>query len=108
MGSVEPGKLASALLNNVTTVLLTVPITLVICSELRVPPYPFLFAEVDGVPTPIYRANVSLRGIALPRGQHTVRFTYDALPFFRGLWVTLIALGALVVWFGAAAWRQRA
>jgi Na+/H+ antiporter NhaD/arsenite permease-like protein len=36
----------SALLDNVTTVLLIVPITLVITSELEVPPYPFLFAEV--------------------------------------------------------------
>jgi Na+/H+ antiporter NhaD/arsenite permease-like protein len=36
----------SALLDNVTTVLLIVPVTLVITSELEVPPYPFLFAEV--------------------------------------------------------------
>ena len=36
----------SALLDNVTTVLLVVPVTLVITSELEVPPYPFLFAEV--------------------------------------------------------------
>src|ERR1051326_6825306 len=36
----------SAFLDNVTTVLLIVPVTLVITSELDVPPYPFLFAEV--------------------------------------------------------------
>src|SRR5215470_14950859 len=36
----------SALLDNVTTVLLIVPVTLVITGELDVPPYPFLFAEV--------------------------------------------------------------
>jgi Na+/H+ antiporter NhaD/arsenite permease-like protein len=36
----------SAFLNNVTTVLLIVPVTLVICAELRVRPYPFLFAEI--------------------------------------------------------------
>ncbi len=36
----------SALLDNVTTVLLVVPVTLHICEELGVPPYPFLFAEV--------------------------------------------------------------
>ncbi len=36
----------SALLDNVTTVLLVVPVTLVITRELEVPPYPFLFAEV--------------------------------------------------------------
>jgi len=36
----------SAFLNNVTTVLLIVPVTLVIASELKVRPYPFLFAEI--------------------------------------------------------------
>src|SRR5437899_4697811 len=36
----------SALLDNVTTVLLVVPVTLAITSELDVPPYPFLFAEI--------------------------------------------------------------
>src|SRR3989442_13153414 len=36
----------SALLDNVTTVLLIVPVTLVITKELEVSPYPFLFGEV--------------------------------------------------------------
>ena len=38
--------LLSALLDNVTTVLLMVPVTLAITEELEVPPYPFLFAEI--------------------------------------------------------------
>src|SRR5438132_12331872 len=36
----------SAFLDNVTTVLLIVPVTLAITKELDVPPYPYLFAEV--------------------------------------------------------------
>lgn len=36
----------SALLDNVTTVLLIVPVTLAITRKLEVPPYPYLFAEV--------------------------------------------------------------
>ncbi|MSP87218.1 MAG: hypothetical protein EXQ92_00150 [Alphaproteobacteria bacterium] len=36
----------SALLDNVTTVLLIVPVTLAITRDLDVPPYPFLFAEI--------------------------------------------------------------
>jgi len=36
----------SALLDNVTTVLLMVPMTLVICDNLRVNPVPFLFVEI--------------------------------------------------------------
>jgi Na+/H+ antiporter NhaD/arsenite permease-like protein len=36
----------SAFLNNVTTILLVVPVTFLICGQLKVPVYPFLFAEV--------------------------------------------------------------
>ncbi len=36
----------SALLDNVTTVLLVVPVTLLIAEELNIKPYPFLFAEI--------------------------------------------------------------
>jgi len=70
--------------------------------------YPGWRAEVDGVPTPIYRANISLRGIALPKGQHTVRFVYEAPAFFRGLWISLTALGAILAWMTAAAYRRYA
>jgi len=38
--------LLSAVLNNVSTVLLMVPVTLVIAEELELPPFPLLFAEV--------------------------------------------------------------
>jgi Na+/H+ antiporter NhaD/arsenite permease-like protein len=38
--------LVSALLDNVTTVLLIAPVTLVVTHELKVPPYPFLFTEI--------------------------------------------------------------
>ena len=36
----------SSLLDNVTTVLLIAPVTLLICHELKIKPYPFLFAEI--------------------------------------------------------------
>lgn len=36
----------SALLDNVTTVLLVVPVTLAICRDLKLDPFPFLFSEV--------------------------------------------------------------
>jgi Na+/H+ antiporter NhaD/arsenite permease-like protein len=38
--------LLSATLNNVTTILLIAPVTFIVCKELRVAAYPFLFAEV--------------------------------------------------------------
>jgi len=37
----------SALLDNVTTVLLVVPVTLLIADELTINPYPLLFAEIN-------------------------------------------------------------
>jgi len=36
----------SALLDNVTTVLLIAPVTLLIAKELEIPPYPFLFSQI--------------------------------------------------------------
>jgi Na+/H+ antiporter NhaD/arsenite permease-like protein len=38
--------LFSALLDNVTTVLLIIPVTLLITQELKISPYPYLFAEI--------------------------------------------------------------
>ncbi len=38
--------LFSAMLDNVTTVILIVPITLLITDELKIPPYPFLFMQI--------------------------------------------------------------
>jgi Na+/H+ antiporter NhaD/arsenite permease-like protein len=38
--------LISSVLDNVTTVLLVVPVTMALTRELKVPPYPFLFAEI--------------------------------------------------------------
>jgi Na+/H+ antiporter NhaD/arsenite permease-like protein len=38
--------LLSALLDNVTTVLLMVPVTIIVTRTLKVPPYPYLFAEI--------------------------------------------------------------
>jgi hypothetical protein len=70
--------------------------------------YPGWHAHVDNAETPIYRANLSVRGIALPKGRHTIRFTYSPEPFFRGLTITAAALAALTVWLGAAAYRVHA
>jgi hypothetical protein len=68
--------------------------------------YPGWTAQIDGNPTPVYRANISVRGIRLPKGRHEVRFTYDAPGFVRGLWITLLAVAALMMWAGAAAYMD--
>jgi hypothetical protein len=69
--------------------------------------YPGWTAAVDGTPTPIYRANHSVRGIQLPKGRHEVRFTYQAPGFARGLQITLVAVSTLLFWAGGAAYASR-
>jgi membrane protein YfhO len=69
--------------------------------------HPGWTAQVDATPTPIYRANISVRGIQLPKGRHDVRFTYEAPGFTRGLWITVLAMAALLLWIGGAAYTRR-
>jgi hypothetical protein len=69
--------------------------------------YPGWRAQVDGIPTPIYRANISVRGIQLPKGRHEVRFTYDAPGFWRGLQITLLAVSILLLAAGGAVYVDR-
>jgi hypothetical protein len=69
--------------------------------------YPGWTAQVDGNPTPIYRANLSVRGIQLARGRHEVRFTFDAPGFSRGLQITLLSVSILLLWAGGAAYVDR-
>lgn len=42
-------------------------------------------AEVDGVATSIYRANVVVRGVVVPAGHHRLRFTFEAPDLELGL-----------------------
>jgi hypothetical protein len=69
--------------------------------------YPGWAAQVDGNPTPIYRANLSVRGIQLAKGRHEVRFTFEAPGFSRGLQITLAAVSMLLLWAGGAAYLDR-
>jgi hypothetical protein len=69
--------------------------------------YPGWSAQVDGRPVPIYRANVMVRGIQLPKGRHEVRFSYDPPGFAVGLRITLLSLSLLGLWTAVAVYVDR-
>jgi hypothetical protein len=58
--------------------------------------HPDWTAEVDGVPAPIVRANISTRAVPVQRGTHQVRFTFHSTIFLRGLMVSGIAIATLI------------
>jgi hypothetical protein len=58
--------------------------------------YPGWAADVDGVATPVYRANVTQRAVVVPAGEHVVRFRFKPTTVVAGLWVTLVSLALLL------------
>ncbi len=63
--------------------------------------YPQWEVSVDGEPTPIRRANLLFRAVALRAGNHRVVFTYRARALLTGGLISLgglVALGALGCW----------
>ncbi|MCS7001250.1 MAG: YfhO family protein, partial [Dehalococcoidia bacterium] len=65
--------------------------------------YPGWRARVNGVETPIHRANYLFRGIVIPAGEHVVEFTYEPPLFWLGFQITLgVAVGVIAAW---AIWK---
>jgi len=62
-------------------------------------------AWVDGVKTPVERVNYTLRGVALPAGEHRVEFVFRAPSFRAG--AIYSGLGALILTAGAILTRRR-
>jgi len=54
--------------------------------------YPGWRARVNGAETPVYAANVVLRGVVVPPGEHHVEFVYRPQSWRWGLWLS--GLGA--------------
>lgn len=59
--------------------------------------FPGWNAYVDGILTPIYRANYLFRGVRIPRGTHTVEFRYEPSSFRIGGILSLLSLIALAI-----------
>ncbi len=53
-------------------------------------------ATLDGVATPILQANGLFRGIATPKGKHTITFEYHPRAFWLGLGISCTTLALLV------------
>jgi len=58
--------------------------------------YPGWQATMDGAPTPILRANLMFRAVALPPGEHVVEFRFAPPSVTIGLWVSGITWGLVV------------
>jgi hypothetical protein len=69
--------------------------------------YPGWTAMVDGAPAALYRANISVRGVPVPAGTHTVRFTYDPPGLVRGAQISIAAIAVLFLWTGVALYAAR-
>ena len=71
--------------------------------------YPGWRVTVDGVPTPIYRANFFFRAVCVPAGEHIVEFTFRQRAFSLGLALTtLTGIGTvLLLWRSSAPARTR-
>ncbi|MGQ0539601.1 MAG: hypothetical protein ACT4R6_11675 [Gemmatimonadaceae bacterium] len=53
--------------------------------------YPGWSARADGTPVSVWRADMSLMGVALPPNARRLEFTFSSPPFERGRAITLIA-----------------
>jgi len=66
--------------------------------------YPGWTLTIDGVPSPILRANRLMRGAAVQAGTHTLVYTYDPPSVKIGAAISLAGLAALL---GLGVWSAR-
>jgi hypothetical protein len=53
-------------------------------------------ADIDAIPTPVYRADYAFRAVLVPSGTHIVSFSYRPSTFAIGLKTSMIGLGLLM------------
>jgi uncharacterized membrane protein YfhO len=61
--------------------------------------YPYWRASIDGKETPIYRANYAFRAIVVPKGEHTVTFTFEDPNYITGRSISLASNGFALLGF---------
>jgi len=65
--------------------------------------HPGWTASIDGKPAPTLIADGFMRAVALPPGNHTVRFQYRPVSFLVGLYLSMITAATLIAFFLARA-----
>lgn len=68
--------------------------------------FPGWIAQIDGQDTVIYRADGNFRSIAVPAGEHTVRFKYSPVSFRVGAVLSLLAVIAVMLTLVALVWQR--
>ena len=58
--------------------------------------HPYWKAYVNGNEVKVYKAFGTLRAVEIPAGKSEVRMEYRSAPFHKTVWVTLVAVIALV------------
>ena len=69
--------------------------------------HPYWKAAVDSRPAKIYRANLAMRAVFLPAGEHKVEMRYYSPPYERGKWISLISLVLLAASVGWTTFRRK-
>jgi hypothetical protein len=65
-------------------------------------------ARVDGVETPVWRANVAFRAVEVPVGEHEVSFRYESPAYRTGAVLSVLSLVVLLGLLVVPTLRQRA
>ncbi len=69
--------------------------------------FPGWICDVNGTATRIVRTNALVRGVAVPPGEHLVRFRYRPESFRRGAFLSSLGIAILAAWIGFSLARRR-
>jgi hypothetical protein len=62
--------------------------------------FPGWKARVNGVQTPVIRADHAFRGVIVPSGKGTLQFDYEPESFYGGVFLAFLSATALLTWAG--------